>query len=67
MIEASKFVRERHVEAFLNYVKWTNIVYALQDKEKIFLAKYFCVRLHAAMGAALTLGFFVASRMRVVL
>lgn len=33
------------------------------NREKIFLAKYFCVRLHAAFGVALVLGFLAASRM----
>lgn len=34
----------------------------LQDKQKIFMAKYYCVRLHALFGAALAAG-LVVSRM----
>ncbi|KAH7416519.1 hypothetical protein KP509_14G095300 [Ceratopteris richardii] len=33
-----------------------------ENKEKIFFAKYFCVRLHAAVGAALSLGFILAAQ-----
>lgn len=33
------------------------------NKERIFLAKYYCVRLHTAFGAALGLGFVVAAQM----
>jgi 1,4-dihydroxy-2-naphthoate octaprenyltransferase len=31
-----------------------------QDKNKIFMAKYFCVRLHALFGAALAFGLVLA-------
>ena len=34
----------------------------LQDKQKIFMAKYYCVRLHTLFGAALAAG-LVVSRM----
>lgn len=34
----------------------------LQDKGKMFMAKYYCVRLHALFGAALAAG-LVAGRM----
>lgn len=34
-----------------------------EDKGKIFLAKYYCVRLHAAFCAALVLGFLTAARL----
>ena len=34
----------------------------LQDKAKIFMAKYYCVRLHTLFGAALAAG-MVAARM----
>lgn len=37
-----------------------------EDKEKIFFAKYYCVRLHVAFGAALILGFLAASRLPLI-
>jgi len=32
----------------------------MQDNGKIFMAKYYCVRLHALLGAALSLGLVIA-------
>lgn len=46
---------------FFFYVSaYKNLV--LQDKGKIFMAKYYCVRLHALFGSALA-GGLVAARM----
>lgn len=40
----------------------TRNFFLLQDKQKIFMAKYFCVRLHSLFGTALAAG-LVVSRM----
>lgn len=34
--------------------------FVFKDKNKIFMAKYFCVRLHTIFGAALAAGLVVA-------
>lgn len=42
---------------FSNFACWK---FSEQDKQKIFMAKYYCVRLHTLFGAALAAGLVVA-------
>ncbi|CAI0376070.1 unnamed protein product [Linum tenue] len=49
-IKVVRFVEENHNVRALN----------LLDKGRIFMAKYYCVRLHALLGAALTAGLVLA-------
>lgn len=58
MVRTLTPTEEMHIHLFHSYF----FSRFLQEKGKIFMSKYYCVRLHALFGAAMTAG-LVSARM----